>query len=54
MPIPEDRFDVGGLYHEDKGRVGGNSVKGGYFLQQDISLFDAAFFDLLSDSAAVS
>ncbi|PTB52928.1 hypothetical protein M431DRAFT_18390 [Trichoderma harzianum CBS 226.95] len=52
-PIPEDRLDVRGLYHRDKGRVGGSSVKGGYFMKQDISLFDAAFFNLKSDAAAL-
>ncbi|KKP04179.1 beta-ketoacyl synthase domain-containing protein [Trichoderma harzianum] len=51
-PIPENRFDVRGVYHTDKGRVGGSSVKSRYFLGQDISLFDAAFFNLSSDAAA--
>jgi hypothetical protein len=29
-------------------------VEGGYFLDEDISLFDAAFFNLAADVASVS
>jgi len=53
-PIPEDRFDVKGLYHKDHTRVGRSHVRGGYFMKEDISLFDAAFFNLASDVASVS
>jgi hypothetical protein len=53
-PIPEDRFDVKGLYHKDHTRVGRSHIIGGYFLKEDISLFDAAFFNLSSDVANVS
>ena len=53
-PIPEDRFDVKGLYHKDHTRVGRSHIIGGYFMKEDISLFDAAFFNLASDVANVS
>jgi hypothetical protein len=53
-PIPEDRFDVKGLYHKDHTRVGRSHITGGYFMKEDISLFDAAFFNLASDVASVS
>lgn len=53
-PIPKDRFDVKALYHKDRARLGRNHVEGGYFMKEDISLFDAAFFNLASDVASVS
>lgn len=30
------------------------NIKGGYFLQEDVGLFDPAFFGLSTDMAAVS
>lgn len=52
--IPESRFDVKSLYHRDYNKVGRSHVEGGYFMNQDISLFDAAFFNLAQDVASVS
>ncbi|KAM3537331.1 hypothetical protein ARSEF1564_009747 [Beauveria bassiana] len=51
-PIPESRFDVKSLYHRDGSRTGRSNVTGGYFLEEDIALFDAAFFNLASDVAS--
>ncbi|KAL2195758.1 PKS01 highly reducing polyketide synthase [Corynascus similis CBS 632.67] len=42
-PIPNDRF------HPDA--FAGNTAKGGHFLQEDISLFDAKFFNVSRDEA---
>ncbi|KAI3320950.1 type I polyketide synthase [Xylariaceae sp. AK1471] len=50
-PIPEQRFNVKSLYHKDKNRIGRCHVVGGYFINQDVSVFDAAFFNLASDVA---
>ncbi|KAI1756773.1 type I polyketide synthase [Xylaria castorea] len=50
-PIPEQRFNVKSLYHEDKNRIGRCHVVGGYFMEQDVAVFDAAFFNLASDVA---
>ncbi|KAK9800099.1 hypothetical protein SCARD494_01892 [Seiridium cardinale] len=50
--IPKDRFDVQSLYHTDKTRVGRSHVMGGYFMDRDVALFDAAFFNLASDVAS--
>ncbi|KAH6851192.1 PKS01 highly reducing polyketide synthase [Chaetomium sp. MPI-CAGE-AT-0009] len=43
-PIPADRF------HADA--FAGNMAKGGHFLQEDISLFDAKFFNVSRDEAS--
>ncbi|EPE25381.1 Thiolase-like protein [Glarea lozoyensis ATCC 20868] len=51
-PIPESRFDINAWHHEDPQKRGKTNVKGGYFLDEDISLFDAAFFKYSSDNAA--
>ncbi|RWA09000.1 hypothetical protein EKO27_g6114 [Xylaria grammica] len=50
--IPESRFDVRSLYHPDRERPGRTHVIGGHFLEEDVSLFDAAFFSFSADVAA--
>ncbi|KAK2039669.1 hypothetical protein LZ31DRAFT_605906 [Colletotrichum somersetense] len=50
-PIPKSRFDVESLYHADKERMGRSHVTGGYFLKEDIALFDAPFFNFPADLA---
>jgi acyl transferase domain-containing protein len=52
--IPKDRFDPTGFYHEDPNKIGRSSVKGGYFLKEDVTQFDAAFFNFVSDVANVT
>ena len=52
-PIPDSRFDVKSLYHAESSRVGRSHVLGGYFLDEDIALFDAAFFNVAQDVACV-
>ncbi|KAJ5120785.1 type I polyketide synthase [Penicillium bovifimosum] len=62
--IPDSRFDVKSLYHPDNAKAGRicflsygmpakqeSHVIGGYFLDDDIACFDAAFFNLASDVA---
>ncbi|KAI0116097.1 polyketide synthase [Hypoxylon sp. NC0597] len=51
-PIPADRFDAKSFYHPEKGRRGRNHALGGYFLEEDVALFDAAFFNLSADVAS--
>ncbi|KAL8861949.1 MAG: hypothetical protein Q9178_001819 [Gyalolechia marmorata] len=51
-PIPKDRFNAEALFHSDPQRIGRHHVKGGHFLQEDIGLFDAAFFNLSGDVAS--
>ncbi|KAE8384250.1 putative polyketide synthase [Aspergillus alliaceus] len=50
--IPDSRFDVKSLYHPDNSKAGRSHVIGGYFLDDDIACFDAAFFNLASDVAS--
>jgi acyl transferase domain-containing protein len=52
-PIPKDRFDPTGFYHEDPSKIGRSRVKGGYFIREDVTQFDAAFFNIVSDVANV-
>jgi len=51
--IPKDRFDAASLYDANEQRTDRHHVKGGYFLRGDISAFDAKFFNLAADDAAV-
>ncbi|OCK76294.1 hypothetical protein K432DRAFT_396554 [Lepidopterella palustris CBS 459.81] len=53
-PIPEQRFDAQSLYHQDKNRIGRCHVVGGYFMSQDISVFDAGFFNLAANVATIT
>ncbi|RYP24609.1 hypothetical protein DL765_000435 [Monosporascus sp. GIB2] len=50
--IPEARFDVTSLYHANREKPGRNHATGGYFLQEDVALFDAAFFNFTADVAS--
>ncbi|KAI1106150.1 hypothetical protein F4804DRAFT_59666 [Jackrogersella minutella] len=50
-PIPKERFDVKSLYHPDRERPGRQHALGGYFMNEDVALFDAAFFNLPTDVA---
>ncbi|KAI2787746.1 Highly reducing polyketide synthase azaB [Penicillium oxalicum] len=51
-PIPESRFHAESWYHPDKGHLGTSYVKGAHFLTEDISRFDAAFFNCTAESAS--
>ncbi|KAK3315921.1 type I polyketide synthase [Apodospora peruviana] len=52
-PIPAERFNAEAWYHPDAQRTGRSHVKGAYFLHQDVSLFDAAFFSVSESIAKV-
>ncbi|KXX75271.1 Lovastatin diketide synthase LovF [Madurella mycetomatis] len=51
-PVPGDRWDSNHWHHPDPNRKGGISPQHGYFLQQDISHFDAPFFSVTAKEAA--
>jgi hypothetical protein len=51
--IPESRWNNHAFYHPDHARHGTINVEGGHFLSEDVSLFDAPFFNMTSDEAAV-
>ncbi|CCF35613.1 PKSN polyketide synthase for alternapyrone biosynthesis protein [Colletotrichum higginsianum] len=50
--VPPSRWDADTWYHPDPDRKGSISVKHGYFLEQDVSLFDAPFFSMTAKEAA--
>ncbi|KAE8360705.1 hypothetical protein BDV27DRAFT_167683 [Aspergillus caelatus] len=43
---PPDRSNIDAFYHADRGRLDRLSARGGNFLDQDISRFDASFFSI--------
>ncbi|ATY65339.1 Beta-ketoacyl synthase [Cordyceps militaris] len=50
--VPSSRWDADLLHHPDPDRKGTMAVKHGYFLQEDISHFDAPFFSTTAKEAA--
>ncbi|KAK5631393.1 hypothetical protein RRF57_007107 [Xylaria bambusicola] len=52
VPVPEDRWNRDGFYATQQNAKGGIPSKHGYFLQQDISHFDARFFQVSRQEAA--
>ncbi|KAF6827552.1 pksn polyketide synthase for alternapyrone biosynthesis [Colletotrichum plurivorum] len=50
--VPSSRWDADAWYHPDPDRKGAISVKHGYFLGEDVSLFDAPFFSMTAKEAA--
>ncbi|KAI1483080.1 putative polyketide synthase [Daldinia eschscholtzii] len=44
--IPSNRFNVDSFYHPNPGRYGTMNVKEAHFMKQDISAFDAPFFNI--------
>lgn len=53
-PVPKDRFNQAAFYHPDANRNGTSNVRGAHFLTEDLSLFDAPFFNMTPAEAAVS
>ncbi|KAF4951264.1 hypothetical protein FSARC_12963, partial [Fusarium sarcochroum] len=50
--IPEDRFNAASFQHPEPSKIGSSNVWGGHFLKEDVSLFDASFFNLSAEVAA--
>lgn len=44
--MPPERFNIDGFYHPDGSRAGVMDADGGYFLDEDVRLFDNAFFGI--------
>ncbi|CAG9952668.1 unnamed protein product [Clonostachys rosea f. rosea IK726] len=44
--VPPDRFKVDGFYDSDASRPDTINARGGYFLKEDLGVFDAAFFSI--------
>ncbi|KAL2069229.1 hypothetical protein VTL71DRAFT_15567 [Oculimacula yallundae] len=51
-PVPSDRWDGKMWHHPDQDRKGGIGPQHGYFLEQDISHFDAPFFSVTAKEAS--
>ncbi|KAH8879971.1 reducing type I polyketide synthase [Thozetella sp. PMI_491] len=51
--FPKERLAIDQIYHPDPTRRGQIPVRGGHFLTEDISEFDAPFFSITPDEAAV-
>ncbi|KAF1829261.1 hypothetical protein BDW02DRAFT_651485 [Decorospora gaudefroyi] len=49
--IPADRFDTTGYYHPDGSHHGTTNVLKSYLLQEDLRVFDAAFFNISPNEA---
>ncbi|KAH8891529.1 polyketide synthase [Thozetella sp. PMI_491] len=49
--IPESRFSKDAFYHPNPAKQGAFNTYGGYFLDQDPALFDAAFFNITQAEA---
>ncbi|CAH0052191.1 unnamed protein product [Clonostachys solani] len=51
-PVPESRFNSAGFYHPHGDRAGTSNTQGGFFLSQDVGVFDAGFFSITPAEAA--
>lgn len=49
--ITQDRFDTTGFYHPDGSHHGTTNVRQSYLLQEDVRVFDAAFFNISPNEA---
>lgn len=49
--VPRDRFNVNAFHHPHRERQGTLNVRGGYFMEDDISAFDAPFFSITPSEA---
>ncbi|TVY80408.1 Highly reducing polyketide synthase azaB [Lachnellula suecica] len=44
--VPKDRFDIDAFYHPDKDRRNTVYARGGHFIKDDVTAFDAPFFSI--------
>ncbi|CAJ2508342.1 Uu.00g133680.m01.CDS01 [Anthostomella pinea] len=45
-PVPQERFNIAAFYHPDGSRAGLMDAKGGYFLNEDVRMFENGFFGI--------
>lgn len=50
-PVPTDRFSSEAYHHPNPQKKGCFNQKGGYFMQRDLSKFDAPFFQITEQEA---
>ena len=51
LDVPPDRFKWRSFYHQSRGTSSSHTHRGGHFLTQDITAFDAAFFGISREEA---
>lgn len=51
IPIPKERFTTEAYYHPNPQKKGCFNMEHGYFMEQDISQFDAPFFNITEQEA---
>lgn len=44
--VPKDRWSHEGYYHPNASKTGTYNAQGGHFIQEDVGLFDAPFFNI--------
>ncbi|PWY79152.1 polyketide synthase [Aspergillus heteromorphus CBS 117.55] len=49
--IPEERFNLAGVYHPKRDKLSTTDVRGGHFMDEDLGLFDAPFFNFSAEMA---
>ena len=49
--IPRERFNIQAYHHPDPNQIGCTNTEGAHFLREDISLFDAPFFNCTAQEA---
>lgn len=49
--IPEERWSQKGYFHPKASRTGTYNVEGGHFVDEDVALFDAPFFNISAQEA---
>lgn len=50
--VPKERWDPDVYYHPNHERFGSMNTRGGYFLKEDVSHFDAPFFSITANEAS--
>ncbi|KAG0652505.1 Reducing polyketide synthase [Hyphodiscus hymeniophilus] len=50
-PIPKERWSQQGYHHPNASRTGTYNAEGGHFIQEDVGLFDAPFFNISAQEA---
>jgi acyl transferase domain-containing protein len=50
-PMPDERFSSNAYHHPNPQKKGCFNQKGGYFMQKDLSEFDAPFFQITEQEA---
>ncbi|RYP73024.1 hypothetical protein DL771_003892 [Monosporascus sp. 5C6A] len=50
--IPSTRFNPRGVYHPESEKLSTTHVKGAHFIEEDVGLFDAAFFNYSAETAS--